>query len=300
MNSNKNYILVVNPISGGMDKSKIIESIQEFAHTGSINLTVYETTGKDDESTIKNLYKLHHFERVLIAGGDGTIKLVAEALEDQDIIYGILPSGSANGLAKDLNLPDVLAENLQIAFYGNTVAIDIISINGMKCLHLSDIGLNARLIKSYEEGNIRGKLGYALHTIKTLSQNTEPLQALIECNEIRLDTEANVIIIANSQKYGTGVVINPDGKIDDGKFEIVIFKNLDLLMVGKILLGNMPIESNDIEIISADNARITTSSPVSFQIDGEYCDQITKLDIKILPNHIKVALPELIEENASK
>lgn len=300
MNSNKNYILVVNPISGGMDKSKIIESIQEFAHTGSINLTVYETTGKDDESTIKNLYKLHHFERVLIAGGDGTIKLVAEALEDQDIIYGILPSGSANGLAKDLNLPDVLAENLQIAFYGNTVAIDIISINGMKCLHLSDIGLNARLIKSYEEGNIRGKLGYALHTIKTLSQNTEPLQALIECNEIRLDTEANVIIIANSQKYGTGVVINPDGKIDDGKFEIVVFKNLDLLMVGKILLGNMPIESNDIEIISADNARITTSSPVSFQIDGEYCDQITKLDIKILPNHIKVALPELIEENASK
>lgn len=300
MNSNKNYILVVNPISGGMDKSKIIESIQEFAHTGSINLTVYETTGKDDESTIKNLYKLHHFERVLIAGGDGTIKLVAEALEDQDIIYGILPSGSANGLAKDLNLPDVLAENLQIAFYGNTVAIDIISINGMKCLHLSDIGLNARLIKSYEEGNIRGKLGYALHTIKTLSQNTEPLQALIECNEIRLDTEANVIIIANSQKYGTGVVINPDGKIDDGKFEIVVFKNLDLLMVGKILLGNMPIESNDIEIISADNARITTSSPVSFQIDGEYCDQITKLDIKILPNHLKVALPELIEENASK
>src|SRR5690606_41906605 len=51
------------------------------SHTGSINLTVYETTGKDDESTIKNLYKLHHFERVLIAGGDGTIKLVAEALE---------------------------------------------------------------------------------------------------------------------------------------------------------------------------------------------------------------------------
>src|SRR5690606_26148786 len=106
--------------------------------------------------------------------------------------------------------------------------------------------------KNYEEGNIRGKLGYALHTIKTLSQNNEPLQALIECNGIQLSTEANVIIIANSQKYGTGVVINPNGRIGDGKFEIVVFKNLDLLMVGKILLGNMPLESNDIEIISAD------------------------------------------------
>jgi diacylglycerol kinase (ATP) len=295
MNSNKKYILVVNPISGGIDKCDIIESARKFASEGSINLTVYETTGKDDELKITNLFKLHHFERAIVAGGDGTIKLVAEALEDQDIIYGILPSGSANGLAKDLNLPDGLEENLQIAFYETAKAIDIISINGMKCLHLSDIGLNANLIKNYEEGSIRGKLGYAFHTIKTLAENVEPLQATIEYDQKRFETEANVIIIANSQKYGTGVVINPNGKINDGKFEIVVFRNLDWLMVGKILLGNMPIEGADIEIFSTQKARISTSTPVDFQIDGEYCEQITELDIQILPHRIKIAVPKAID-----
>jgi diacylglycerol kinase family enzyme len=162
----------------------------------------------------------------------------------------------------------------------------------MKCLHLSDIGLNASLIKNYEEGSIRGKLGYALQTIKTFSQNVEPLHAVIEYHQHRLETDANVIIIANSQKYGTGVVINPNGKIDDGKFEIVVLKNLDWLMVGKILLGNMPIEGTDIEILSTDKARITTSIPVNFQIDGEYCEQVTELDIQILPKHIRIAIPK--------
>lgn len=299
MNSKKNYILIVNPISGGIDKSDIIKSTQEFAKAGSIKLTVYETTGKNDEAAIKNLHNHHHFERAIIVGGDGTIKLAAESLENEDIIFGVLPAGSANGLAIDLNLSNVLEENLQIAFYGNALAIDIISINNMRCLHLSDIGLNARLIKNYDEGSIRGKLGYALHTIKTLSENIEPLHAIIEFDNQRLETEANVIIMANSQKYGTGVVINPSGRIDDGKFEIVVFKNLDLLMIGKILLGNMPVESSDIEIISTNKARITTSSPVNFQIDGEYCNQITKLDLRILPNHIKIAIPQAIE-NISK
>ncbi len=284
--------MVVNPISGGIDKDNIIKTVKEFAHTGSINLTVYETTGKDDDSTIKNLFELHHFERAVIAGGDGTIKLVTDALEDQDIIYGILPLGSANGLAKDLNLSDVLEENLQIAFYENPTAIDIISINGMKCLHLSDIGLNASLIKNYEEGSIRGKLGYALQTIKTLSQNVEHLHAVIEYGQHRLETDANVIIIANSQKYGTGVVINPKGKIDDGKFEIIVLKNLDWLMIGKILLGNLPIEGTDIEILSTDKARITTSFPVNFQIDGEYCEQVTELDIQILPKNVRIVIPK--------
>ena len=290
MNSIKNYLLVVNPISGGIDKSDITELIREFARAGSIKLTVYETTGEGDEATIKELYEVNQFERAIVAGGDGTIKMVAEALEDQDIIYGILPSGSANGLAKDLDLPDDLEENLEIAFYGNTIAMDIISINGMKCLHLSDIGLNARLIKNYEEGSIRGKLGYTLHTIKTLSQNAEPLQAVIEWGEHHLETDASMIVIANSQKYGTGVVINPDGQINDGKFEIVVFKNLDWMTIGKILLGNMPIEDPNIEIISTTKARITTSDPVNFQIDGEYRKQINELDIRILPNHIKVAI----------
>ncbi|RKS25769.1 YegS/Rv2252/BmrU family lipid kinase [Flavobacterium endophyticum] len=291
MSTQKNYILVVNPISGDVDKTEIIETAKNFATKENINLAIFETTGKNDEAKIQKLLEENKAERIIVAGGDGTIKMVAEAVENHDVILGILPAGSANGLSVDLNLPDNLEENLEIAFHSNYMEMDMIAINGKKSLHLSDIGINAELIKNYENSNIRGKLGYALQAINTLTGLKDPFHAVIETSKGRIETEARMVVVANSQKYGTGVTINPHGVMNDGKFEIVILKNLDLIVFSKILSGNMPIENGDVEIISTDQAIITTDSPVSFQIDGEYCDEVSKLEVKILPNQMKVAIP---------
>ncbi|WP_447635016.1 diacylglycerol/lipid kinase family protein [Flavobacterium microcysteis] len=291
MNTQKNYILVVNPISGDVDKTEIIDEAKKFAAKANIHLVIYETTGKNDESEIQKLQEKNKAERIIVAGGDGTIKMVAEAVENHEVILGILPAGSANGLSVDLNLPDTLEENLEIAFNSDYMEMDMISINGKKSLHLSDIGINAELIKNYENSSIRGKLGYALQAINTLAGLKAPFQAVIETHLGRIETEARMVVVANSQKYGTGVAINPDGVMNDGKFEIVILKNLDLIVFSKILSGNMPIENGDVEIISTDKAVITTNSPASFQIDGEYCGEVTRLEVEILPNQMWVAVP---------
>lgn len=291
MSSQKKYILVVNPISGDVDKAEIIETATAFAENENIDLIVFETTGKNDEKAIQKLQEENDAERIIIVGGDGTIKMVAEAVQDHDVILGIIPGGSANGLSVDLNLPDEIEENLKIAFHNSYMEMDMISINGKKSLHLSDIGINAELVKNYENSNVRGKLGYALQAINTLTGLKEPFHAKIETKGRTVETEARMVVIANSQKYGTGVTINPDGVMNDGKFEIVIIKNLDLIVFGKILSGNMPIESGDVEIISTDKATITTNVPVSFQIDGEYCNEVTVLEVEILPGQMKVAIP---------
>jgi len=291
MSSQKKYILVVNPISGDVDKAEIIETATAFAENENIDLIVFETTGKNDEKAIQKLQEGNDAERIIIVGGDGTIKMVAEAVQDHNVILGIIPGGSANGLSVDLDLPDEIEENLKIAFHNSYMEMDMISINGKKSLHLSDIGINAELVKNYENSNVRGKLGYALQAINTLTGLKEPFHAKIETKNRTVETEARMVVIANSQKYGTGVSINPDGVMNDGKFEIVILKNLDLIVFGKILSGNMPVESGDVEIISTDRATITTNVPVSFQIDGEYCDEVTKLEVEILPGQMKVAIP---------
>jgi len=129
-----------------------------------------------------------------------------------------------------------------------------------------------------------------LQVITTLTELEEPFSAKIEANNETVECVARMIVIANSKKYGTGVTINPDGIMNDGKFEIVILKNLDLLVFGKIITGNIPLNSEDVEIISTDKAIITTAIPVSFQIDGEYIGQETQLDIQILPAQMKVAI----------
>ena len=77
----------------------------------------------------------------------------------------------------------------------------------------------------------------------------------------------------------------------DGKFELVILKNLDLMIFGEIIMGNMPLNHKDIEIVSANKATIKTNVPVSFQVDGEYCGMETELRISVSPHKIKVAIP---------
>ena len=295
MISQKKFLLVINPIAGGNDKTEMVEAAAQFAAKEGVELIHFETTGEDDEGKLKELYEQHKPERILVAGGDGTIKMAAEAMEHHDVIIGVLPAGSANGLSVDLNLPNDLDEILEIAFRNDYMEMDMVSINGKKSLHLSDIGVNAELIRNYDASNIRGKLGYLLQALNTLTSLEEPFHATITANDTTIETEARMVVIANTKRYGTGVTINPIGIMDDGKFEIVILKNLDLRVIGKILTGNIPVDSSeDVEIISAEEALITTNFPVCFQIDGEFCGEMDRLDVKILHKQMKVAIPDTI------
>ena len=288
--SKKNVIMVVNPISGGLDKALLIELVSHYAQEANYNLYCFETSGVDDLLKLKAYYAEYKAERVIIAGGDGTIKLVAEALEEYDVIFGILPVGSANGLATDLGLVQSTEENIAIAFQDHVVAIDFITINNKMCIHLSDLGLNAELIKNYEKSRIRGKIGYALQVFNTLLNNEKSFFVRVKTNQQLIETKARMIVVANSQKYGTGVVINPIGIMSDGKFELIILKKVNLLVFTKIVMGGIAVSSGDITIVSTDKAQIEIDRPISFQIDGEYCGKETELNINISARKLKVAM----------
>jgi diacylglycerol kinase family enzyme len=287
----KNILLVTNPVSGAVDKSVFIDAVVTYATKENLNIILYKTTGQDDISKIRALYKINKPERIIIIGGDGTIKMVAEATEDKDVILGILPAGSSNGLAVNLDLMRTLEDNLDIAFHNQYIEMDTIVINGEKCFHLSDLGLNAELVKNYEKSKIHGKWGYFLQSINTLLDIEVPFKATITANNQTIESEARMVVVANSKKYGTGIVINPSGIMDDGKFELVILKNLDLFIFGEFIMGNIPLNPDDFEIISTDEAIIKTNFPVNFQMDGEYCGFESELKISISPNKIKVAIP---------
>ena len=286
----KNVLLIVNPVSGGVDKYEFIEAVRDFALHRDIHLVIYKTKGSEDKIRVRELYFEFKPERIIIVGGDGTIKMVGEAIAYEDVIIGILPAGSANGLAVELNLLKTLAENIEIAFFNDFIEIDMVVINGKKSLHLSDIGLNAVLIKNYKNSKIHGKWGYALQVLNTLVHSKRNFKAIITTENKTIECVAKMIVIANAKKYGTGVVINPLGVINDGKFELVILKNLSLSVFFKIIRGNIPLSSTDVEILSVDSAHIQTNMPISFQIDGEYFGEVTELEISISTEKMRVAI----------
>ena len=80
----KKIIIVVNPVSGAIDKLEIVAATLLFAEKENLKSILYETTGTKDVGNIKNLYNLYKPERIIVIGGDGTIRMVAEAIQNED------------------------------------------------------------------------------------------------------------------------------------------------------------------------------------------------------------------------
>jgi YegS/Rv2252/BmrU family lipid kinase len=291
MFSERKVLLVVNPISGDLNKDEVFEKVIEAADAERYDLRIYTTTGEDDLSIIREMVGNINPERVLVAGGDGTISLVAEAVQGTDVIMGIIPVGSANGLAMDFGVSGSIPQAVGVAFGDNVIGIDAVSINGEVSLHLSDIGLNALLVKNYESSDTRGKLGYAREMLKTLSEHENFVVRITTEQEI-IETEVLIVIIANAQKYGTGVTINPAGDMSDGFFELVIAKKLDFIETARILAGSTDFNPEIMQVISVQKATIEClNKEAHFQIDGEYKGLVKQLEAHILKNYIKVAIP---------
>ncbi|MEM0518693.1 diacylglycerol/lipid kinase family protein [Aequorivita flava] len=289
----ENYILlVVNPIAGDSEKDTIIAAVESEAIKRNYSFQLYKTSGKADKKAINALIEKLKPTRVLVAGGDGTISMVADCVLKKDIILGIIPAGSANGMAANFELPQTLSQQIEIAFSDIALAIDILIINERICLHIADLGINAELIKNYENSGIRGKLGYFLQSIPTLINSEHPFYFSIETEEGIIEESGILLAIANANKFGTGATINPHGKINDGKFEVLIFKNLDFFEIVKTIQEKPEMSSDFVRVISTKAAKISCKKKIPFQIDGEFLEEITSVTAIVSKNKLKVAVPE--------
>lgn len=291
MSNTPQILLVVNPISANRDKSEIIKNVERAAKLLSRDVVLFETNGKTDKEDLQEIFEETTFERILALGGDGTIKLVAETLNNLEIPIGILPGGSANGLAVNLEIPQDATEAINIALGDDFVALDSIDFGGELCLHMSDLGLNAELIRNYETSSMRGKLGYLLQSIPTLISSNYPYTFKFEANGEQWKKEGVLLGFAVAQKYGTGANVNPNGKIDDGLFEVLIFKNLNLLEMLKTLRNEDELDPDFVESFSVEKVRINCDRKIPFQIDGEYRGEKQEIVAEISTKQFKIAVP---------
>lgn len=285
------FLFAINPVSGGTDKTVWEEAITTYFDYSPHTIHKFHLDGKTDNETIRQQIEQHKPDCVVAAGGDGTIKIVAEHLLDTPILLGILPVGSANGMARELGIPVDVQGSLDTLVNGISKKVDVIDINGGEsCLHLGDIGLNARLVRYYEKNNLRGKLGYLQGVIKVL-QKRRLLRVSITVGDECLHRVAFMVVLANARMYGTGAVINPDGDLGDGKFEVVIFRRLSVWEILKLFWRFRPFDPKKIEIISTTSVSIETKRKAYFQVDGEYRGQITTLKADIRPGALRIQVP---------
>ena len=277
------FLLIINPISGVIqDKAEITSQIRQSLEEEGYQLRVWETTGEKDLEKIKALFEEEQVDGVLVGGGDGTIKMVVEAVLGYDRRIGIIPLGSANGLAASLGIADVEGA-IEAIVAGEEIEMDALRINGELALHISDFGFNASLIKRFEEGDERGMLAYTKSTFTQLF-DIKPYTFEIDFEGRMERVEAKMLAIANGNKYGTGAVLNPVGKIRDGLFEIVAVnpeKVEDFVKVSMALFwGNL----DDLEMVSiwsTNKAVIRNLDGADFQIDGEMLGRVKEVRVEV-------------------
>jgi diacylglycerol kinase (ATP) len=263
-------LFVLNPISGGSPKTEIELFISEYAKANNIEYEIFHTTGSHDNESVKHWVNSIQPDRVVAVGGDGTLKLVAEVLLGTNIPIGIIPAGSANGMARELELPVDTKECMDAIVKGNTDRIDVIVINDTDiCLHLSDIGMNAQLVKYFEENGLRGKLGYARGVFRMLLKRSL-LQVRINDKHKEIERNAFMVALANARMYGTGAMINPTGDLRDGTFEVIVIRRLTIIALIKMFFRKERFSSRYIEIIPAQSVYIHVRKKAYFQVDGEY------------------------------
>ncbi len=284
----KKVLLVFNPVSGDVDKQPIVDMVRQFLPSEA-ELKIYRTTGENDIANLGKEINILGPDRILVAGGDGTIKMAAQACDGKSEVIGIIPAGSANGLATDLGLPEDCKKALVVAMGDTTTKVDALRIGDSIGLHISDFGINAELIKKYSENAVRGRFGYFLSSIPTLWESDSPYHFTICANGESREVDAIMIAFANAKKFGTGALVNPNGEINDGKFEVLIFKKLDVVEIIKVLSGKVDMDGDFVEVISTTKVRVTTKNPVSFQIDGEPHGDLQEVTVSIVPEFIEIA-----------
>ena len=279
-------LFIVNPGSGS-DDTDFKTVIRDFFLPLNHQIEIYELPDKCSTDQISATIKKASADRVIAVGGDGTLKLVAECLKGTKTPIGIIPAGSANGMAKELGIPININEALELIITGTPKEIHAVMVNDELCIHLSDIGFNAYIIKKFDDLPQRGMWGYAKATWKALwSHHLMEVEFEIAGETIR--SQAAMVVIANATMYGTGVKINPEGKLDDDVFEVILVKQYSVMEIIKIRLTNLPFNPEKIEIFATNNLQIKTKHKVHFQVDGEYMGKVNQVNAKIIPAAISI------------
>ncbi|NEV93079.1 lipid kinase [Psychroflexus sp. YR1-1] len=283
-------LLVINPISGDINKSDFLDFAKRTLSKSKIDYHLYKTTGDKDCEELNHLIGIYSPKKVIIAGGDGTLNMFLKPLIEHKIQVGFIPMGSANGMAVELDLTDSL-EDLLVKFIKSkeTRPLDVLSINDSHLLlHLGDIGANANLVANYDKDESRGMFTYARHFWSEF-KNLKSFEFEIKTDQNEYERKGVMLAICNGKKFGTGIPLNSVGKMDDGLFEFVVVKAIDFSDLLKAALSKFDddFEIENLETIQAKTATVKFKQPRLLQIDGEIMDEFTELHIKVLPKALR-------------
>jgi diacylglycerol kinase (ATP) len=284
-------LFIINPGSGKkkMDWGNIFPDF--FKDKPSYTIELYELPRDIEPSVICKKIDQAQPDMVIAVGGDGTVKLVAGCLQNKKMAMGIIPAGSANGLATELKIPTDPVKALELLLDGNVKTIHLTRINDQLCIHLSDIGFNAYVVKKFEGGQSRGMWGYLKAAFRVLAQY-QKMEVKIQTDKEEVFRMAAMVVIANATQYGNGVVINPKGSLYDNMFEVIVIRKISFREILKMRFSQKGFDPAKTEFFQTRSLSIKSRHHVHFQVDGEVMKKTKAVIAGIIDKALKIVVPK--------
>jgi YegS/Rv2252/BmrU family lipid kinase len=285
-----NTIVILNPAANS-DRAKRSRARVESLARGC---TVCATSSAAEAESVARNAVAEGFEKIVAAGGDGTIHAVVNGLAGSSATLGLLPIGTVNVFAIELGLPiHNLASCWNIIEGDQVRLIDLPSANGKYFVQLAGVGLDAQVVKETSLALKRnfGPLSYLISAAHIAARR--PPRLFIESANTSIN-EASFVLIGNGRRYGGPFPFFKHAILDDGLLDVVAFKQVGYLEIIKYLQDvffSSDIRLPEVEYFQTERLRITSDQDVPVELDGELVGNCP-VQFELLDHRLRVLAPK--------
>ena len=293
--------VVLNPIK--------VESVPEFTREVTRAATRagwdeplwFETTVEDPGASMAEEAALEGVDLVMVCGGDGTVRAVCAELAGTGIPVGIVPAGTGNLLARNLDLPLFLPSAVDVALNGQDRAIDLVKIagdgleDGQHFLVMAGMGMDAQLMDGVNE-KVKAKVGWIAYILSGLKSLMFPAVRLeIACDGEEPTTHrARTVVIGNVGYLQAGMPLLPDAAIDDGKIDVVLINPRRFLSWLRVVWRVLTRGKRTDEVVNrftCQSVVVKASTDTPRQLDGDSIGPGRELRAEVVHGRLLVRSP---------
>ncbi|MEM7044521.1 MAG: diacylglycerol kinase family protein, partial [Pseudomonadota bacterium] len=214
----QHLLMIANPMAGGAGSTMLREIVAHLQGIGC-KIRVHETSTLSDLRCLIDEAGGEPIDAIAVAGGDGTINRVLNALPEKAPPLAILPLGTINLLAREIGLPKSIAGIAETAAFGPSRPITVGDVNGQRFAIVASVGLDAEVVAHVNLGLKRhiGKWAYLYETLKrAVVSSPEPFRFRLNDRE----HQAHGIVVANGRHYAGAFVTSPEAHLEKHSFEV--------------------------------------------------------------------------------
>lgn len=286
---------IINPKSGIYAKDHIVGIINEYLDTNKYEPEVLWTKYSGHGYRLAKDALIDGTRIVCAVGGDGSVHNVASGLVGSDVLLGIVPIGSGNGLARHLEIPTDIKAAIITLNQMKIRDIDVGKINGKYFFNVAGFGFDGKIAKLFAKSEKRGLVKYAQLVLREFLR-TKSHEFSIELeNGVIIKDSALMLSMANASEFGNGFSISPLSNMHDGMMELVITSKPGIFAFPRMLkkaIDHQVHTSAYIKTYRFKKLNIIQANDSSFHADGEPVAVKLPAIIEVIPRALRVIAGE--------